>query len=179
MVRWGDDEVQAVRGGKLRARRQQLQVVFQDAASALSPRRTVVQSLTEPLLAHQLASKVQASDLVDDWLSRVGLSTDYRSRYPHQLSGGERQRVALARSMLLQPSFVLADEPVSALDVVTKVEMLELLAHLREEQGFALLIASHDQRVIEWLTDDCAQISDGKLRLRGPDLAPKALSTDA
>lgn len=165
-VHWGEIDVATMKSKALRQQRARVQIVFQDSASALSPRRTIGQSLAEPLRTHplpthKLKSRGEIESDIEQWMTRVGLNLDYKARYPHQLSGGERQRVALIRSLILKPQFLLADEPVSALDVVSKVEVLELLVELQSELGFSLLLASHDKRVINRLTSQHIELGGG------------------
>ncbi len=158
-VSWGGDDVFAMSKAEQRHHRRHIQLMFQDSAGALSPRRRILQSIEEPLVAHGIGTVGERRERVRDWLERVGLRGEMLERYPHQLSGGERQRVALARALILEPSFLLADEPVSALDPITKVQIVKLLQEQQRAHGFGLVLASHDPGVVARLTERSIQMT--------------------
>ena len=143
------------------------QMVFQDPYSSLSPRMTIFQLVGEGLRHLPDLSARQRTDRVHEVLSEVGLNISHASRYPHELSGGQRQRVAIARALVRRPSFVIADEPVSALDVTVRAQVLELLASLQERQGFACLFISHDLSVVEQVADKVVVMQHGQIIERG------------
>ncbi|WP_027344196.1 dipeptide ABC transporter ATP-binding protein [Hamadaea tsunoensis] len=163
-------DVAAARGHarRLRAVRARLGIVFQDPASSLNPRRSIAGCVAEPLLLHSHLRGAALDSRVDDLLDAVQLSPSLHERYPHELSGGQRQRVAIARAIALDPALLIADEPTSALDVSVQARILELLAGLQRDLGFACLFVSHDLAVIEQLADRIAVLHEGRLVEEGP-----------
>jgi peptide/nickel transport system ATP-binding protein len=143
--------------------RRHVQLVLQDPRSSLSPRRTVGQSLIEPLDHFGIDSAEGRNERVARALDQVGLSADLATRFPHQLSGGQRQRVALARALISEPDLIVADEPLSSLDVSVQASIIRLLRELREKLGFAVLIVSHDLAVIRQLADRVAVMYLGRI----------------
>jgi oligopeptide/dipeptide ABC transporter ATP-binding protein len=152
---------------RLRALRRQVHMVFQDPYSSLNPRMQVGDVVSEPLRMHRLARGRVADLRVEEMLERVGLSPDVRSRYPHELSGGQRQRVGLARSLLLEPSLLIADEPVSALDVSVQASILNLLLDLQRDMGFSCLFVAHDLATVEFLCNRVAVMYLGRIVEQG------------
>ncbi|RBM18530.1 ABC transporter ATP-binding protein [Streptomyces sp. PT12] len=152
----------------LRAYQRQVRVVFQDPFSSLNPRMTLLRIVGDPLKAHGLASGSELEDRVADMLTRVGLSSRYMRRYPHAFSGGERQRISIARALILGPRLVIADEPVSALDVSVRAQILNLLLELREQLSLTYLFISHDLSVVESVCDRVAVMYLGKVVETGP-----------
>jgi oligopeptide/dipeptide ABC transporter ATP-binding protein len=147
----------------LRPLRRELNVVFQDPFSSLNPRMTCGSSIAEPLRLHRLARGRARDARVAEMFDTVGLRPELRYRYPHELSGGQRQRVALARALILEPSVLVADEPVSALDVSVQAAILNLLRDLQQHLGFSCLFITHDLGTIEYLCDRVAVIYLGKI----------------
>lgn len=131
----------------------QLQMVFQDPYSSLNPRKRIGQTLEEPLNIHQIGTKKERTDIVMDLLSRVGLRVDHYYRYPHELSGGQRQRIGLARAISVNPKLIIADEPVSALDVSIQSQVINLLEQLQEDFGLTYLFIAHDISVVRHISD--------------------------
>ena len=136
-----------------KALRRQVQMVFQDPMAALDPRMTVGKLIAEPLLIHGLGTQAEQRAKAADLMQRVGLTADQLDRYPHEFSGGQRQRICIARALALQPSLIIADESVSALDVSVQARVLELLQALKREFGIAYLFISHDMAVVENIAD--------------------------
>ena len=143
----------ALRGEELRRARRGMQMVFQNPYGSLNPRMRVGELLAEPLVAHGIAKGAGAAERVADMMGKVGLSADLAGRYPHQFSGGQRQRVAIARALMCSPSLVVADEPVSALDVSIQSQIINLLQDLRTELGLTYVFISHDLNVVRRISD--------------------------
>ena len=143
--------------------RRQMQIIFQDPFASLSPRRTVAQTIREPLDVHRVGSKEDREKRVSELLDVVGMSPQVRDRYPHEFSGGQRQRVGIARALALNPEFIVADEPVSALDVSVQSQVLNLIAKLKRDHGIAFLFISHDLAVIQHVSDDIGVMYLGQL----------------
>jgi oligopeptide/dipeptide ABC transporter ATP-binding protein len=137
----------------LRRLRKDMQIIFQDPYASLNPRLTVEQTLGQPLDIHRIAVGPQRGDHLVRMLERVGLSAAHLKRYPHEFSGGQRQRIGIARSLSVRPRFVIADEPVSALDVSVQAQIINLLQDLQRDLGLALLFIAHDLGVVEYISD--------------------------
>jgi oligopeptide transport system ATP-binding protein len=147
----------------LRAVHRDLRIVFQDPYSSLDPRMTSGQIVAEPLRLHKVARGRELDDRVAQLFERCGLDPAWRHRYPHELSGGQRQRVGIARALSLGPSVLIADEPVSALDVSVQAGILNLLIDLQDEMGFTCLFISHDLSVVEFMSDRIAVMYLGRI----------------
>jgi len=147
----------------LRPLRRDMQVIFQDPFASLNPRMTVGRILEEPFRIHNVGTPAEYPDRVAELLRRVGLSADDARRYPHEFSGGQRQRIGIARAVALKPRFIVADEPVSALDVSIQAQILNLLRDLQDEMGLAYLFISHDMAVVETFCDRVAVMYLGKI----------------
>jgi len=143
--------------------RRRMQAVFQDPWSSLNPRRTVAQTLREPLDVHGIGGAADRSARIRELLDVVGLSSRSASRYPHEFSGGQRQRIGIARALALDPQFIVADEPVSALDVSVQSQVLNLISRLQRERGIAFLFISHDLAVIQHVSDEVGVMYLGRL----------------
>ncbi len=152
---------------QLRPVRRDIHMVFQDPYSSLDPRQQVEQLIAEPLAMHGVASGQARQDRIAAMLDRVGLARDVRRRYPHELSGGQRQRVGLARSLVLEPSLLIADEPVSALDVSVQAAVLNLILELQREMGFACLFVAHDLGAVEFVCDRVLVMYLGRIAENG------------
>jgi len=148
---------------QLKPYRRELRMVFQDPYSSLNPRMTVMDIVGDPLIVHGVAKGKELEDRVAMLLKRVGLRPEYMRRYPHAFSGGQRQRIGLARTLALEPRLVIADEPVSALDVSVQAQILNLMRDLQREMDLTYIFISHDLSVVEYVADRVAVMYVGKL----------------
>ncbi len=148
--------------------RREIQMIFQDPYSSLNPRMPVGEIVREPLVVHGLGTKAEQIERVRALLATVGLGDDAIGRYPHEFSGGQRQRVGVARALALNPSLVIADEPVSALDVSVRSQVLNLMVRLQRERGLTYLFISHDLSVVEHISDSVAIMYLGRIVEKGP-----------
>jgi peptide/nickel transport system ATP-binding protein len=165
------EDVMAMDGRTLRDMRKRMQIVFQDPFASLNPRMSVGAAIAEPLYAHGLATAGEAQDRVAELLTRVGLSPDMASRFPHQFSGGQRQRICIARALALGPKLIVADEAVSALDVSVKAQVVNLMLDLQASMGLAYLFISHDMAVVERMCHRVAVMYLGEIVEIGPRAA--------
>jgi len=162
-IRFVEQDLLALSGAQLRAARRQMQMVFQDPFASLDPRMRVGEIVAEPLAIHdRRLSKAERSERVAAMLERVGLSKDALQRYPHEFSGGQRQRIGIARALILQPKLVVADEPVSSLDVSVGAQVLLLLQDLQREFGLTYIFISHSLPVVAQLATRIAVMRAGK-----------------
>jgi oligopeptide transport system ATP-binding protein len=158
----------ALRGAALREARSAFQMVFQDPYASLNPRMTVFDALAEAMQAHRRVPRQELPGRVAALLEKVGLSPQARRKYPHEFSGGQRQRIAIARALAVEPKLLVADEPVSALDVSIQAQIINLLARLSREMGLTLLFISHDLSVVKHIADRIAVMYLGRIVEIGP-----------
>lgn len=149
--------------GQLRPIRRRMQMIFQDPNSSLNPRMTVEQALREVIELHDIVAKPEIPAYIDNLMQTVGLRTDDRGKYPHEFSGGQKQRIGIARALAVKPDFIIADEPVSALDVSIQAQVLNLLMDLKNEFQLTLLFVSHDLKVIDHFCDRMLVMYLGKV----------------
>src|SRR5215471_1255496 len=149
--------------GEIRALRRRMQIIFQDPYSSLNPRMKVGSIIAEPLEIHRVGGRRERKDRVADLLRVVGLDPDYANRYPHQFSGGQRQRIGIARALALNPDFIVADEPVSALDVSVQAQVVNLMQDLQERFGLTYLFISHGLAVVEHISTRVGVMYLGRL----------------
>ncbi|MGN6581077.1 MAG: ABC transporter ATP-binding protein [Bordetella sp.] len=147
--------------------RRRMQIVFQDPYASLNPRMTVAEIIGEALDTHKLAQD-RRDARIRELLERVGLNADHRKRYPHEFSGGQRQRIGIARALAVEPDFIVADEPVSALDVSVQAQVLNLLQDLQRDLGLTMLFVAHDLAVVDYLCEEVVVMYLGRVMERGP-----------
>jgi peptide/nickel transport system ATP-binding protein/oligopeptide transport system ATP-binding protein len=162
-LRFDGTDVMAQRGRALKDLRRHMQIVFQDSVGSLDPRMKVGDLIAEGLTIHGLATRKERAAVVHEMLERVGMPPEAADRYPHQFSGGQRQRIGLARALVLQPKFIVADEPVSALDVSIQSQVLNLLVELKQEFNLTYLFVAHDLAVVGYISDRIAVMYLGKV----------------
>jgi oligopeptide/dipeptide ABC transporter ATP-binding protein len=162
---WRGDSNPKLDHERMNAFRRDVQVVFQDPYGSLNPRLTIGETLMRPLRLHMKRPQGELIEIAEQMLDKVGMRPArlYIDRYPHEFSGGQRQRIAIARALILNPSIIIADEPVSALDVSIRTQILELLSTLKDELGLSMLFLSHDLGVVRFISDRVAVMYLGKL----------------
>lgn len=162
-VHFDGTDVMALTGESLRRMRRHMQIVFQDPYGSLNPRMTVGEAVREGLLVHQLAEGSDADRRVSRLLDEVGLRPEFASRFPHEFSGGQRQRIGIARALAVEPSFIVCDEPVSALDVSVQAQVVNLLRDLQRDRGLSYLFIAHDLAVVSHMADRVAVMYLGRI----------------
>ncbi len=151
------------RPGKMRPLRSQMQIIFQDPYSALNPRQTIGKIISAPFEIQGTDPKFPLKIAVQDLMERVGLNPEHYNRYPHEFSGGQRQRIGIARAIALRPRFIIADEPVSALDVSIQAQVINLLEDLQEQDGISMVFIAHNLSVVQHISDRVAVMYLGKI----------------
>jgi oligopeptide transport system ATP-binding protein len=179
-----DEDITALSGSALKPFRRQVQPVFQDPFGSLNPRLTVEAIIAEPLIVHGIArGREERRARILALLEQVGLPRDSLTRYPHQFSGGQRQRIAIARALAVEPALIIADEPVSALDVSIQAQIINLLRELQQRLKLAMLFIAHDLAVVEYISDRVIVLYLGRIMEVGPAKsligAPKHPYTEA
>jgi ABC-type oligopeptide transport system ATPase subunit len=162
-VRFAGKEILGLQGRARKAFSRQAQMIFQDPIASLNPRMTVGEIVGEGLMIHGMAKGAELEERVSETLRSVGLSPSVKGRYPHEFSGGQRQRIGIARAVILQPEFIIADEPVSALDVSVQAQVINLLSDLKERMGLTILFVAHDLSVVKYFCDRVAVMYAGEI----------------
>lgn len=162
-VRFGGKEIVGMPPGELKTMRSHMQIVFQDPYASLNPRMNVGQILGEALMLHHIGTRADRAGRVGDLLERVGLPRNAAARFPHEFSGGQKQRIGIARALAVNPQFIVADEPVSALDVSIQAQIINLLQDLQKDLGLSVLFIGHDLSVIEFVCDRVIVLYLGKI----------------
>ncbi|MBN3173859.1 ABC transporter ATP-binding protein [Pectobacterium brasiliense] len=155
-------DITTLKESRLKALRQRVQMIFQDPYASLNPRHSIQHILETPLIVHGLGDRAQRQQAIKNIIDRVGLPQSSLSRYPHEFSGGQRQRIGIARALVVRPSLVICDEPVSALDVSIQAQILNLLVELKNEMGLSLLFISHDLAVVRYIADRVMVMQNGR-----------------
>lgn len=156
-------DINRIRGKRLKELRREMQIIFQDPFASLNPRMTVEDIIEEPFIIHRIGSKRDRKEEVARLLEKVGLSPEHMTRYPHEFSGGQRQRIGLARAIALRPKLIVADEPVSALDVSIQAQIINLLKSLQEEFHISYLFITHDLNIVRHISNRVAVMYLGKI----------------
>ncbi len=156
-------DISTLKSSQMKDLRRRMQIIFQDPYSSLNPRQTVQRIIGEPLTIHRIGTRDQRKQKVLALMEEVGLRSEHLNRYPHEFSGGQRQRIGIARALALQPSLIVADEPVSALDVSIRSQVINLLEDLQEKYGLTYIFISHDLSVVELISDRVAVMYLGKI----------------
>lgn len=175
-VLWNEQALSAMSGAALRAARRDCQMVFQDPYGSLDPRMTVQRIVAEPLQALSHTSRAEQREQAAEALTQVGLHHNDLDKYPHEFSGGQRQRIAIARALITRPQLIVADEPVSALDVSIQAQILNLLLDLQQRFGMTYLLISHDLAVVNHLCDEVLVMQQGRVVEQG---SPRQLFSHA
>jgi oligopeptide/dipeptide ABC transporter ATP-binding protein len=162
-IRFDGIDLMSLGKPELRRKRRDMQIIFQDPFASLNPRMTIRSIVCEPFEIHHIASGTERQDRVADLLKTVGIDSSVMNRYPHEFSGGQRQRIGIARALALKPKLIIADEPVSALDVSIQAQIINLLAELQEQLGLTYLFISHAIPVIEHISTRIGVMYLGKL----------------
>lgn len=157
------EDVSYLAGDALKKFRRSVQIVFQDPFASLNPRMRIIDTLSEPFKIHKIVPKNEMKDRVVNLLEKVGLNADAVNRYPHEFSGGQRQRICIARALTVSPELIVADEPLSALDVSIQAQILNLLQDIKRESAISLIFISHDLKVVHYLSDEVAVMYLGKI----------------
>ena len=161
-------DIAGIPEGEVRAFRRRVQLIFQDPYASLNPRMTVGDILAEPLMLHNIVPRARRRERVGQLLARVGLQPEYAARYPHEFSGGQRQRIVIARALAVEPKIIICDEPVSALDVSIRAQILNLLKELQGRLGLSYIFISHDLGVVKHISDRIAVMYLGRIVETGP-----------
>lgn len=157
------EDISKAEGEQLKKFRRSVQIIFQDPFASLNPRMRIIEILSEPFIIHKVIPKKEIKNKIEQLISKVGLTPDALYKYPHEFSGGQRQRICIARALSLSPDLIVADEPLSALDVSIQAQIINMLKDIKKETGVAIFFISHDLRVVRYLSDTIAVMYLGKI----------------
>jgi len=158
-----DREISGIKGAELMRFRRSVQIIFQDPFASLNPRMRIADTLSEPFHIHKLVPRGEVRDRVAGLLEKVGMGPEAMDKYPHEFSGGQRQRICIARALTVSPKLIIADEPLSALDVSIQAQILNLLRDIKKDTGIALVLISHDLKVVHYLSDEVGVMYLGRI----------------
>lgn len=167
-IQFAGEDITDASGKRLKSLRKDIQVIFQDPLSSLNPRKTVGEIVAKPLAVHDIATGEAKDERVAELFEEVGLDPASRNRYPHEFSGGQRQRIGIARAIAVEPELIIADEPVSALDVSVQAQIINLMKRLQNEYGLSYVFIAHDLSVVKHVSDRVAVMYLGKIVEQGP-----------
>ena len=171
-IRFMNENIFEADARRMRALRREMQIIFQDPYASLNPRMTIGATLEEPLIIHRIGAREERRDRVRQLLEKVGLDPDGVNRYPHEFSGGQRQRIGVARALALNPKLIVADEPVSSLDVSIQAQVINLLEDIQEEYALSIIFIAHDLNMVRHISDRVAVMYLGRIveSAQAPDL---------
>lgn len=162
-----DVDLMSVNRPVMKSLRKNMQIIFQDPYSSLNPRKRVFNALAEPIMFHGKVKKKDVTGMVVELLRTVGLDEDFLKKYPHEMSGGQRQRVAIGRALATDPKLLIADEPISSLDVSIQAQIINLFLDIRERSGISMLFVSHDLNIVRFVSDDIIVMYQGRVVEQG------------
>lgn len=163
VIKFVDQNLLEVGEKKLASLRKDIQIIFQDPYSSLNPRKKVFDAISEPLLFHHIANRLNINAKVVEILANIGLDEDFLNKYPHEMSGGQRQRVAIGRALALNPSLLIADEPVSSLDVSIQAQIINLFIDIKKQSRISMIFISHDLNIVQFISDDILVLYKGRI----------------
>lgn len=163
VIKFFDQDLTRLSEQNLKSLRKDIQIIFQDPYSSLNPRKKVFDALREPLLFHKIVNRHTIDEKVIEILRNIGLDEDFLNKYPHEMSGGQRQRVAIGRALALNPSLLIADEPVSSLDVSIQAQIINLFIDIKQQSKISIIFISHNLNIVQFISDDIIVLYKGRI----------------